>query len=65
MPHRSHGAGRVAAGFVSTVQGVGRGIPQAEAARRVLQLRVALVQAQVFGPELEPEPATFRVHVRG
>ena len=55
LPHLSPGAGRAASGLMPLVQGVGGGLPQAEPGCRIVELWVTLVQAQVFGPELEPE----------
>jgi hypothetical protein len=39
------------------VESVSGGVPKSEPSRRVVKLGIILVQAQVFGPELEPEVA--------
>ena len=49
-------SGGTAAGFMPAVQSVRGGIPKFEPGRRVDEPGIVLVQAQVFGPELEPEP---------
>jgi hypothetical protein len=56
VSHVPDGAGRAVASFVPVVEGVGGGVPKFEPSPRAMELRIVLVQAQMFGPELEPEP---------